>query len=175
MASSSNRAGEESPNTPSGQEDLRRQVGVAADWPLTKHSLEPRLLFSSHGSRKSAEQVAEEEALTDIEAHGVIPSSSKATSPGKGQSQASQHHPPETSKTQKAPGSKAKKAGQAHVDFAADSPDADSAKRGPKSSPFDAWQRTKPGLRSVSMKRQGEPLERDGGPSGKRSRSAQGL
>lgn len=55
----------------------------------------------------------------------------------------------------------------------------DSTKRAKKSNPFGSWQRTKAGLskqgiRSVSMKRQGSPLQRDEVARGKRSRSAMG-
>jgi len=46
---------------------------------------------------------------------------------------------------------------------------------GKKSSAFDTWQRKKPTGRSVSMKRQGELMEKADGTAGKRSRSANHL
>ncbi|KAI9836335.1 MAG: hypothetical protein M1837_003403 [Sclerophora amabilis] len=44
-------------------------------------------------------------------------------------------------------------------------------KRGKKSSPFDGWQRTKPGLGDTHKKREGDEIEKNGGTISKRTRS----
>ena len=157
---------------PSHQEALRRQIGASARRPLTRSSVKPRLLFQPEPRSKSSKEVEEEEALTDIE-----------TPPRGSQRSFSTSGDPQYNGAaaylggSQAIGGTGQDASQTpsfeEAQASAGSDPAPRAKRGPKPSPFDSWRRTKPGVRSVSTKRQGEHLEKDEPASGKRSRSAQ--
>jgi len=160
-----------------GQRTLKRQAGAAAQRPLTRSSIQPRLLFPSEEQRLEREagpDDVDEEATTDIE----MPN---ASSPAKQKGKAhdvqtptkGRYRPATPPPTNRATRSMDKKASPAQpTPIYKDEPEPMSvstsgsfpSKRKPKS-PFDSWQRTKTG-----RKRAGDAVEGAGSP--KRTRSA---
>ncbi|KAK5117960.1 hypothetical protein LTR62_004004 [Meristemomyces frigidus] len=159
-----------------GQRTLRRQAGAAAQRPLTRSSIQPRLLFPSEDDIRERERVAaeaEEEAMTDIEMTNVhddvkpIDTSTPARSRG-----SKLISPPTTTRATRS----TNMLGSPNIPtpIIEEEPEPMSVGTGEsfalmgergKKSPFDSWQRTK-----ASRKRAGEAS--DEGVVGKRTRSA---
>lgn len=181
-------AGTDTSDVP-GQRTLKRQAGAAAQRPLTRSSIKPRLLFRSSDQlleREPGPDDVDEEAVTDIEMDNASSSPVKAQT-GKAahnnndqQTPARVHFkpttpPPSTTRATRSAGKKASPLLQLTPVYE-DEPEpmsvgtdetfpAQAKGKGKGHSPFDAWQRTKAG-----RKRAGEPAE--GASVGKRTRSA---
>ncbi|TKA77365.1 hypothetical protein B0A49_01504 [Cryomyces minteri] len=176
---------------------IRRQAGASAKRPFTRSTIKPRLLFPSEeqlSARNGKDQVVDdEEAETDIEYPELQPVTVvSANDGGKSQSNLpktdSNIHdspretmqklvttptkrkfcfatPPTTTRTTRS-GTKSAVESSPLAPEPVERPQPQ--KRGKKSSPFDAWQRTKAGgnrLVSQSKKREAEPMERESHPS----------
>jgi hypothetical protein len=155
------------------QRRLRHQAGPAAQRPLTRSTIKPRLLFPSAEQRAERERGVDdidEEAITDIEMDNTNPTTTNTIANGNG----SLASPPPTQH-------KKGRTVKAVVEFTPGvleddgepmslgtdeslSSTSGSGKKGKGKSPFDAWQRTKGG-----RKRAGDASEEGGG---KRTRSA---
>ncbi|KAK5128479.1 hypothetical protein LTR85_003147 [Meristemomyces frigidus] len=170
-------AGTEISDVP-GQRTLRRQAGVAAQRPLTRSAIKPRLLFPSEEQLLEREQGlddVDEEAVTDIEMPNA---SSPVKQKGKAHDlQTPTRHrikrttPPSTSRATRSMDKHASPVKPTPIyedepepmSVGADETFPAQSKR-KTHSPFDTWQRMKP-----SRKRAGDPSESAG--SGKRTRS----
>lgn len=158
-----------------GQRTLKRQAGVAAQRPLTRSAITPRLLFPSEEQvleRTHGPDDVDEEAVTDIE----MPTASPAKQKGKAHEvQTPTRHrfkpasPPSTSRATRSMDKHASpmqstptyEDERVPMSVGADETFPTQSKR---KSPFDTWQRTKAG-----KKRAGDVAE--GASSGKRTRS----
>lgn len=163
-----------------GQRTLRRQAGAAAQRPLTRSAIKPRLLFPSEEQRLDRERGpddVDEEAMTDIEmpvAQTPVKQKGKAKTKAKetpARNEFKPISPPSTKRTTRATDRSG--AVEQFTPIYADEPGPMSVgsetfptpgRRGGKS-PFDSWPRTKGG-----RKRPGEAAE--GAGSGKRTRAA---
>jgi hypothetical protein len=170
-----------SPVSNLGQRSLRRQAGPAAERPLTRSSIKPRLLFPSEEQIREREtdvleSEVDEEALTDIEVPAPI-KSKRAATPVKPSALRFAHlaTPPSTKRTKRV------------VDHPTDavplqmvveepeempvSPVERKAVKAKNRSPFDDWPRSKSSAARPSRKREApEALEHAEG-SNKRTRS----
>ena len=163
------------------QRRLKHQAGPAAQRPLTRSAIKPRLLFRPEEQLLEREQSADdidEEAVTDIEMPNASISPVKSTpavNRCKPVSPPSTHHTKRGKKKAPAsespnaptpiPGEDSELTSSAGVDDSFTSTASFVGKRKTRS-PFDTWQRTKTG-----MKRAGDEAE-EGASSGKRSRGA---
>ena len=153
------------------QRSLRRQAGIAAERPLTRSSIEPRLLFPNEDQLRERERErghatasdeVDEEALTDIE----LPAPSKtqpakAATPRKPAASSLSSHlatPPSTKRTKRhidcTPGP-APSLGMV-VEEPEDAPNSPASRKATKAknrSPFDDWPRLKAGTSSSSASR----------------------
>ena len=175
------------PSTPD-QRRLRHQAGEAAQRPLTRSTIQPRLLFPSEAQRLEREAGADdvdEEAVTDIEMDAPQPSKATAKNTDAiaqdGAPDSSIISPPPTHKkrirTVKVPLDSTPVPAAEHEagepmslgtdeSFASASSSGIAKKgKGKAKSPFDEWARTK-----SSRKRAGEAVEESGG--SKRTRGA---
>ncbi|KAK4547764.1 hypothetical protein LTR36_000722 [Oleoguttula mirabilis] len=171
-------AGTEISDVP-GQRTLRRQAGPAAQRPLTRSAIKPRLLFPSEEQLLERDQGlddVDEEAVTDIEMPNA---SSPVKQKGKAHDlQTPTRHrfkpatPPRTSRATRSMDKNASPVQQTPIyedepepmSVGADERFPAQSNRKPHS-PFDTWQRTKTG-----RKRSGDAA--DGAGSGKRTRSS---
>lgn len=166
------------------QRRLRHQAGPAAQRPLTRSTIKPRLLFPNAEQRAERERGpddVDEEAVTDIEMDNthtnthtasslVSPPPTQQTKKGNGRTiKMTVEFTPasEASKAEATPEPVEKGVVGDPMSLATDSSfSSASASKGKGRSPFDSWQRTKSG-----RKRAGEANEEG---SGKRTRSAVG-
>lgn len=156
-----------SPESDLGQRSLKRQAGSAAERPLTRSSIKPRLLFPNEEQIReresdAAEDEVDEEALTDIEV--PAPATQKiAATPRKSALSRFAHlaTPPSTKRTIRT------------LDFATDvvplqmvveepeampaSPVERKAGKAKNRSPFDDWPRSKAGSSRASSKKRDAP------------------
>ena len=163
-----------------GQRSLKRKAGVAAQRPLTRSAIKPRLLFPSEdqvAERLQAESNdVDEEATTDIEMGNALTPEKKAAptvmkTPAKPRFQAAT--PPPSSRTTR---SAAKQVPLAHETLIVEEdefetmtgePSASLSKRGSASkSVFASWQRTKTGRKRALDDKHDDDVV------GKRTRSA---
>lgn len=136
--------------------------------PFTRSSIKPRLLFPTEAQRLAREtavsSVADEEAVTDIEEAGPTQDSEMTEeelllTPVK--PIFTPASPPTTGRVTRA--SKKKEIGGDSDRFASGPggmPNQVRVKKGGRLSPFDGWERTKPGL-GKSKKREGEELAKE--------------
>ena len=185
------RDGEEEDNASTGlsgtseQRRLKRQAGAAAQRPLTRSAIKPRLLFPSEEQQRERERGTDdvdEEAVTDIEMGNVEITANGTTedltTPVKDRFIHKPATPPSTTRAtrmKKAPTS-APEESMTPIPEAEDEPEpmsvgtdesfaSNMGGRGKGRSPFDSWTRTKCG-----RKRAGEAVE-EGASAGKRTRS----
>ncbi|KAK3679281.1 hypothetical protein LTR78_000842 [Recurvomyces mirabilis] len=166
----------------SEQRTLRRQAGAAAQRPLTRSSIKPRLLFPNEDEIRAREQSADEvdeEAMTDIEmsdSHDHVQNRPVGQTPTRGRFGGKPATPPTTGRATRLSNMKGSPTIPTPI-LEEDEPepmsvgtdDSFGGSAGPRKgrkSPFDSWQRTKAGGR----KRAGEPSEE--AVIGKRTRSA---
>lgn len=156
--------------TSHSQAHLRHQAGAVAQRPLTRSSLRPRVLFPSEEHQPAIDEEDEEEAQTDIESEHVVESEAKATSKAHTTTPArhvriaeGQVTPPTTRKSTRFTHLSSPEEEQSSF-----SSETTPKPKGKKRSPFDSWQRTKPGM-SGGRKRAASP-EREVN-AGKRTRS----
>lgn len=164
------------------QRRLKRQAGAAAQRPLTRSAIKPRLLFPSEEQLQERERAADdvdEEAITDIEMSNVEPTITapeEVTTPVNTRFTNKPATPPSTTRA-----SRKKKATTTILEESMtpiaeaegepepmsvgtdDSFTANIGRKRKSRSPFDAWQRVKGG-----RKRSGDAVEEG---SGKRTRS----
>lgn len=164
----------------SSQRRLKHRAGAAAQRPLTRSAIKPRLLFPSEDQLHEREQGAEEhdsEAVTDVEMHNTSnPTAKPKTTP----TQALVQPPTSPPSTLRSTRSK-KRAFDSYTDQPTpiveqgsepmsvsphDSFTSVGAGKRKMRSPFDTWQRAKAGVKRV-----GEFVEEGKGGGGKRSRS----
>ncbi|KAI7277058.1 hypothetical protein KC335_g48 [Hortaea werneckii] len=188
-AERSSSAGQSDVSDVPGQRTLRRQAGTAAQRPLTRSSIKPRLLFPSEEQRLEREagpDDVDEEATTDID----LPNPPTAQKQ-KGKARPQKHietprkgrfdpvSPPSTKQTKRA-ADRSAASGQCTPILEGEESEADPASlptgtfpthtggRGSSKKIFDSWKRTKAG---PSRKRAGEPIVEDES-NVKRARSA---
>lgn len=157
---------------PAAQRTLRHQAGAAAQRPLTRSSIKPRLLFPSEQDlidREARADDVDEEAATDIEmdnlhAHEALPIKSHASGAATPSTTA---RATRTAKFATSPaGPTSIPEGDEGVLGTNDSFDAQVQKvKKAKKSPFDSWARTKGGRKRVGSVAEG---------TGKRVRGAAG-
>ncbi|KAI9704478.1 MAG: hypothetical protein M1820_005552 [Bogoriella megaspora] len=168
--------------------ELRRVAGTAAQKPLTRANVKPRLLFQRDEQQHNTE---DEEAVTDIDER-IIQSNASADKKGDSIEVEKEEQelvtpvkqnfgpatPPSTGratrsqgKIQTGPLPEAAEPDEVNEDDQDPAPTSATVRR-KRASPFDQWARTKPGSsRTVSgTKREGEALEKDGDGGGKRTR-----
>ncbi|RMY74149.1 hypothetical protein D0863_03420 [Hortaea werneckii] len=185
----SSSAGQSDVSDVPGQRTLRRQAGTAAQRPLTRSSIKPRLLFPSEEQRLEREagpDDVDEEATTDIDLPNP-PTPQKQ----KGKARPQKHietprkgrfdpvSPPSIKQTKRA-ADRSAASGQCTPILEGEESEADPASlptetfpthtggRGSSKKIFDSWKRTKAG---PSRKRAGEPMDEDES-NVKRARSA---
>ncbi|KAI9653296.1 MAG: hypothetical protein M1831_006131 [Alyxoria varia] len=158
---------------------LRHQAGPEARRPLTRSAIKPRKLFSQQ-TPQNDEDIDVDKDTTALEREDTGGGQQEPL--GDEQEFAEAKARPATEMIT-AQNDRAANPKTLHEEDQADSSLPESApsvsdplkraKRRPKSSPFDSWPRTKPGVRGTSTKRHGEPIEQMDGAAGKRSRSTQ--
>jgi hypothetical protein len=171
-----------SPGSTFAQRSLRRQVGPAANRPLTRSSIKPRLLFPSEEQIRerdtlNTEDEVDEEALTDIEA----PAQKGAATPKKSIKSRSLRYshlatPPSTRRPKRTADIAFNAAGLDSVAEEAEevpaSPVARKAAKVKNRSPFDDWPRSKS---SSSSSKKREASEQLGPVSGSNKRTRSGV
>ncbi|PNS15731.1 hypothetical protein CAC42_4183 [Sphaceloma murrayae] len=138
---------------------IRAAAGITAHRPLTRSYLAPRILFADEDHHVE-DQIADEEALTDIEEYGLaqlqpeVDQNAEESTPSLAQQERIE---PATTPTS---------------DDAASLVPSQTSSKGKKPSPFDSWPRQKPGSASRSVSGTKRPLPGNAEESvGKRTRS----
>ncbi|KAI9724415.1 MAG: hypothetical protein M1812_000483 [Candelaria pacifica] len=154
--------------------------------PFTRSSIKPRLLWPTEEQRKAREPKpveVDEEALTDIEGHTPDSAHEAADQTLDGPETKNKRlvTPTKTIFTPASPPTTGRATRASTRKLAPDSslgepeseePTARATKRVKPSSPFDGWQRTKPGAAAgKGRKREGDVLERNGGTTSKRAKA----
>ena len=169
-----------SPGSNFAQRSLRRQAGPAANRPLTRSSIKPRLLFPNNEQIRErdtlkTEDEVDEEALTDIE----VPVQQVAATPKKSMKSPSSRYshlatPPSTRRPKRTADIAFNTAGLDSVAEEAEevpaSPVARKAAKVKNRSPFDDWPRSKSSSTSGKKREASEQLGPVSG-SSKRTRS----
>ncbi|KAG8525935.1 uncharacterized protein KY384_000697 [Bacidia gigantensis] len=138
--------------------------------PFTRSSVKPRLLFPTpqQQAERSAAELADEEATTEIEDNGIAQKKA-VTTPVKKSFQTVT--PPTTVHRTRSTKNPGEYATTSPPDQDMDDASQEMPKR-KKVSPFDGWARTKPGAGDMrGKKREGEAMEKTDGDGGKRVRS----
>jgi hypothetical protein len=174
-----------SPGSSFAQRSLRRQAGSAANRPLTRSSIKPRLLFPSDDQIRERDDPntgdeVDEEALTDIEVPTQKVAEKVAATPKKSMKSPSSRYshlatPPSTRRPKRTADIAFNAAGLDSVAEEAEeevpaSPVARKAAKAKNRSPFDDWPRSK-GSSSSSKKREASEQLAPVSGSSKRTRS----